>query len=93
MSQTEVINKLEVIRKAGGTFFYVRFIKKDGSERGMVAREGVKKNLKGIGRNYDEIKKFNILTVWDVQKGAYRRINLGTIKELKVRGVQIKTTV
>lgn len=91
MSQIEIINFLEVIRKSGGTFFSVLFIKKNGEERKMVARLGVTKGVKGVGRNYDEIKKFNLLTVFDVQKNAFRRIQLGTIKELKVRGTYIKT--
>lgn len=67
------------------------FVKKDGSLREMVARLGVTKGVKGVGRSYDEIKKFNLLTVWDVQKKAFRRIQLGTIKKVKVRGVEIKT--
>ena len=91
MSKKEIINCLEIIRKSDGTFFSVLFVKKDGSLREMVARLGVTKGVKGVGRNYDEIKKFNLLTVYDVQKRAFRRIQLGTIKELKVRGVEIKT--
>lgn len=90
MSKKEIINCLEIIRKSGGTFFSVLFVKKDGSLREMVARLGVTKGVKGVGRNYDEIKKFNLLTVYDVQKKAFRRIQLGTIKELKVRGTEIK---
>lgn len=91
MSKVEIINCLEIIKKSGGTFFSVLFVKKDGSLREMVARLGVTKGVKGVGRSYNEIKKFNLLTVWDVQKKAFRRIQLGTIKELKVRGVEIKT--
>ena len=90
MSKKEIINCLEIIRKSDGTFFSVLFVKKDGSLREMVARLGVTKGVKGVGRNYDEIKKFNLLTVYDVQKRAFRRIQLGTIKELKVRGTEIK---
>jgi len=73
-------------KKSNGTFFSCHFIKKNGEYRKMVARLGVTKGVKGIGRSYDEVKEYNLLTVYDVQKKGFRRIQLGSIKHLQVKG-------
>jgi hypothetical protein len=82
---------LDIARKilaTKGRFFSARFIKKDGSIRHITARLGVKKYLKGgqsTVRDYD-----NLITVFDIEKKAYRNINVDTVTMLKVNG---ETTV
>lgn len=68
--------------------FTARFIKKDGSERVMNCRRGVKKGVKGVGMSYDPYEK-NLLPVYDMQKEAFRMINISTLKELKANKEQI----
>ena len=65
--------------------FTATFIKKDGSVRVMNCRLGVKKHLKGGELKYNPIEK-NLLTVFDMQKGEYRMINISTLVELKAHG-------
>jgi hypothetical protein len=85
----------EVIKKlAGGTIFSVRFTKKDGTERSMVCRLGVKKHLAGGEMPYDPIEK-GLLPVYDLQKKGYRCIPLSRILkdeagnyEIHIRGQQ-----
>ncbi|SFV58317.1 hypothetical protein MNB_SM-7-1327 [hydrothermal vent metagenome] len=76
----------EIIRATRGKIFSCEFIKKDGSLRKMIARIGVKKNLKG-GKN-GASEKNSLITVWDMTVGGYRMINLATLQALKVGGVR-----
>ncbi len=63
------------------------FIKKDGSVRNMNCRVGVKKGIKGTGKsrsnNYN-----SYLTVFDMNKGNYRMINLTTMLIINIGGKQ-----
>lgn len=89
MNQSEIENKIQEIRsKAEDTFFSVHFIKKDGSLRKMVARLNVKKGVKGIGMAYNPTEK-GLLCVFDVQKQAFRMINIRTIRYLNIKGKQL----
>ena len=75
----------------GGTFFRATFVKKDGSVRNMLARTGVKSHLKGGSYLHGHSSKHpNLVPVYDVQKGAYRSINLDTLLELKAHGKTLK---
>jgi hypothetical protein len=62
--------------------FAVEFIKKDGSLRVMNCRLGVKKHLRGGELPYNASEK-NLLPVFDMDKGAYRIINVSTIQEVR----------
>jgi hypothetical protein len=73
----------ELIFGTKGKFFTVKFIKKDGSERIMNARLGVKKYLKGGTLRYDPAV-FNYITVWDRGSKEYRTVNANTIQNLKI---------
>ena len=73
----------ELIFDTKGKFFTVTFIKKDGSERVMNARLGVKKYLKGGTLAYDPAE-FNYITVYDMGAKGYRMVNANTIKNLKI---------
>ena len=70
----------------GNKVFCVTFTKKDGTDRKMVARLGVKKGLKG-GENKVVKPDNSYMTVYDMQKQAYRTLNLRTIKNIKLSGV------
>ena len=69
----------QVIEQTKGKFFTVTFVKKDGTERVLNGRVGVKKHLKGgVNRVGDQY-----ITVFDVKNGGYRSVNKDTIKEIK----------
>jgi len=75
---------LKIINDTNGKIFAVRFIKKDGSIRMMLARLGVKHNLKGGTNGASE--KNSLITVWDMVANGYRMVNLETLISLKVSG-------
>ncbi len=68
-----------------GQIFSAQFIKKNGEIRDMVCRLGVVKHLKGGELKYDA-KARNLLPVFDMQKKAYRMINISTLRQLKISG-------
>lgn len=72
------------ILATNGRFFSVSFIKKDGSERKMTARLGVKKDIKGVGLKFNPTER-NLIVVFDIHKKAYRMINLSTILTFKFK--------
>ena len=72
--------------KVQGKIFSVSFIKKDGTERNMVCRLGVQKYLSG-GKSVNDPCKY--LTVFDMQKNAYRNVALETIYRLRCKDVFI----
>lgn len=77
---------VEMIKQAVGTrFFSVVFTKKDGSQRKMTARLGVKKYLKGGELKHDP-SQLNHLIVFDMAIKQYRTINFNTIKEIRFKG-------
>lgn len=73
----------ELIFDTKGKFFTVTFIKKDGSERVMNARLGVKKYLKGGELKYNPAD-FNYISVYDMGSKGYRMVNADTIQKLKI---------
>lgn len=64
------------------TVFSVRFTKKDGTERDMNCRFNVVSHLRG-GHDSTAHKE-NIHTVFDMQKKAYRKFNVDTLKEMRL---------
>lgn len=74
----------EQILATNGRFFSVSFIKKDGTERKMTARLGVKKDIKGVGLKFNPTER-NLIVVFDIHKKAYRMINLSTIFKFKFK--------
>lgn len=63
-------------------FVTVTFLKKDGTVRKMNCRMGVTKHLKG---GESTLNPDQYVTVYDMQKAAYRAINCDTI--IDIRGV------
>lgn len=83
-----MINKLEAyakMRTSSGKVFTATFIKKDGTVRNLNGRIGVKKGVTGKGMRYKPLQKL-LLPVYDMQKKAFRMINLDTMEHLKING-------
>lgn len=81
---------------AGGTIFSVVFIKRTtGERREMVCRLGTSKGVKmseGAGPAYNALEK-GLLTVYDMQKDAWRSIPLDAIESIKIRGKVYKGSI
>jgi hypothetical protein len=80
------VNKVEaerILRGTNGKIFTCLYVKRDGAERLMNCRLGVRKYLKGGELPYDARSR-GLLPVFDMKKGAYRIINLNTIKYFKL---------
>jgi len=77
----------ELIRESNGRLFTVEFIKRNGELRKMRARLHAPKSFKfkGTGMRYDPLAR-GLLPVWDVDKKAFRMVNLATIERLRVGG-------
>lgn len=73
----------QFILSSAGKFVTVTFVKKDGTERVMNGRLGVKKHLKGGTSTLDPNE---YITLFDVVKGGYRAINRKTIKQVTCEG-------
>ena len=84
LTKKHMEKKVEIIKEFVGKnkIFTATFIKKDGSTRVMNCQLGVKKHLKGGEQKFNPIEK-NLLTVFDMQKGEYRMINISTLITLK----------
>ena len=73
-----------------GQFFAVKFIKKDGSERTMLFKLnpktwGGEKTTNGIGMSWNPLEK-GFLVVLDINKNAWRCVNINTIESLGISG-------
>lgn len=82
------INKQQaynLIRNQSNSIFSVSFKKKDGTQRNMVARLGVKKHLKGGSMTYNPSDN-GYVVVFDMSKAQYRTINTHTLTNLKANG-------
>ena len=65
-----------------GQIFTAVFIKKDGSERVMNCRRGVKKDQVGRKLKYNP-DDFGLMSVFDMQKKAYRMLDYKTTTEIR----------
>lgn len=80
------MSKLDfVLLASDGKFVTVTFIKKDGTERVLNGRLGVKKHLKGGVSTLDPAK---FVTIYDIQNKGYRAVNRETITSVKIDGVR-----
>ena len=68
-SNDELVN---MIKATKGRFFSCVTLKSDGSYRKWVARTGVKKGVKGVGRKNT---KENLVTVFDMQINQFRTLD------------------
>jgi hypothetical protein len=65
--------------------FSLQFIKKDGTKRVMLARFNVSKGLTGKGAKYNA-EDYNLMTVFDMNKNAYRSVPLDRLLWLRTKG-------
>lgn len=85
MNKIDTTNAVKLIRSTKGKIFTVSFVKKDGTLRKMNCRLGVTKHLKGGELAFDP-KEYDLISVFDLQKNAYRMINVDTLVEVSVNG-------
>ena len=90
ISRKDVLQILEENRNPN-TIFSVVFLKKNGEIRRMNCMLGVKKHLKGGKLSYNP-KERNNLVVFDTQKKGYRTINLDTLMNISMKGVEYNVT-
>lgn len=83
------MNTEDVKKLVGNQFFSATFLKKNNELREINCRLGVKKHLKDGKKRYDT-EYYNYLTVYDLQKKAYRTLNVNTLIELRANGQKIK---
>ena len=80
-NRTHIVNAI-----SDGKIFSVTFIKRTtGLVRKMVCRVGVYNHLSGGEPAYDAGEN-NLITVFDMQKKAYRSISVESILEMRVHG-------
>ena len=77
----------QYIYKTNGKIFSAVFVKKDGEKRKMVCRQGVYKYVKGVGLKFKPEER-DLIGVFDMHKHAYRFINVKTLEQIKVGGIQ-----
>ena len=83
MSKREMLRSL--IKATNGMFFSIVFLKKSGEQRTLTVRDGVESHKvfpKGVGSNNQEHCS-NLITLFDVQAGRYKSINLDTITSIR----------
>jgi len=68
-----------------GRIFTATFNKKDGTERVMNCRFGVKKHLSGGELRYNP-SDFGMMSVFDMVSKGYRMLTLNKITRLKIGG-------
>lgn len=82
------MNIQEFKNEVKGNFFRACFVKKDGTIREITARFGVKKHLKGGELKYNP-EALNYIVVFDVEKEAYRTINMSKLIFLRYNGKEV----
>lgn len=83
-------NKTETARliaQTAGKFFFVEFIRKDGTRRAMVARVGVRRYVTGAGLKFDPAQR-GLVVVWDTAARGYRMVNLNTLLSLRCGSIE-----
>jgi hypothetical protein len=85
MKRVKMLGAFRRIQATNGQIFSARFVKKDGTVRDMVCRLGVKKGVNGTGMAYNPFDR-NLVPVFDMQKDAFRMINMETVMQLKLNG-------
>ena len=83
MTKRELLRNL--IKATNGLFFSIDFVTKKGEPRHLTMKDGVESKLalpKGQGSNNQEAYD-NLITLFDVQAGHYKSVNLDTVTKLK----------
>ena len=77
----------KLIKSSNGEIFSVTFQKKDGTMRVLTGRLGVTEGLKGTGLAFDP-SDYDMIPVYDIQKNAYRMVNINTITTIRTGGTE-----
>ena len=88
----KIINKdtaRKYIYESNGKIFAAVFTKKNGEKRSMVCRQGVAKYVTGKGLKFKPEER-NLIGVFDMHKKAYRFINIQTLEQIKIKGINYK---
>ena len=83
MTKREMLRNL--IKATNGLFFSIDFVTKKGETRHLTLKDGVESALvypKGQGSNNQEHCS-HLITLFDVQDGRYKSVNLDTVTKLK----------
>lgn len=83
MTKREILRSL--IKSTNGLFFSITFKTKKNEVRHLTMKDGVESALtypKGAGSNRQEHCS-NLITLFDVQAGKYKSVNLDTVTHLK----------
>ena len=83
MNKREMLRSL--IKATNGMFFSITFQKKNLEQRTLTVRDGVESHKvfpKGVGSNNQEAYD-NLITLFDVQAGHYKSVNLDTVTSIK----------
>lgn len=83
--QTKILVAGLINQARDGRIFTAKFVKKNGEIRMINARLGVKKGVTGTGK-YTSPLQNGMLRVYDMQKRAFRTLNVDTMLELKMNG-------
>ena len=83
MRTINVSEAAKLINSTNGRIFSVLFTKKNGRDRHMNCRLGVKIGVTGKGMSYNP-DEYGLKSVFDMQCRGFRMINLLTIKKLFV---------
>ena len=88
---------LSLLRDNPNTIFSIQFEKRDGTLRNMNARTGVYRprpdgtqRITGAGMKYNP-SDFELRTVWDMQKDAYRHIAVDRVTRITIGGQTYRT--
>lgn len=80
----------KIIDESRGKIIHVTFRKKDGSMRVMRCRVSVRKGVKGVGSPLGDKSTrkdvYNLITVFDMDKGEFRQIKLDRIIRIRAAG-------
>lgn len=79
----------DFLNQTKGKIFTATFMKKDGTWRDLNCRKGVHQFLKG-GVNHAIKPSNGLVVVYDMQKYAYRSLNLDTVVQVKYQKEQYK---
>lgn len=81
----------DMIYQSKGKIFTVWFTKSNGETRKMNCRIGVTKNLKSpVYKFVRSPETADLVTVYDMQKKAYRSFHLHTVSRIKLVGFELE---
>jgi len=87
MPNPDFVRKTILAKAGNGQIFSVRFKKRsNGQMRDMTCRLGVKPNNPSSNPRSWNPADHDLMTVYDMQKGAYRMISLDTTVRLRAGG-------